>query len=254
MQVVYAALIFALSLPGVALAQESTGDPLEGMNRAVFAFNDAVDKVALEPLARGYRAVTPRPVRGGVSNVLANLRAPVTLANDILQAEPGRAGTTAGRFWINTTLGLVGVFDVARRMGLEPHSEDFGQTLGKWGLESGPYLVLPLLGPSSLRDATGRIVDAGFDPINYASFDGDDATRATRTVLTVVSGRESALEAVENVRSNSIDPYVSVRSSYLLLRQSAVQNGQTNVQDLPDFEEMPDQPESTPNEPEGSPS
>lgn len=254
MRVLWAALVFVLGAPSLGMAQTSTGDPLESVNRAVFAFNDSIDKVALEPLARGYRAVTPEPVRGGVSNVLANLRAPVILANDLLQAEPRRAGNTAGRFWINTTLGIVGVFDVAQRMGLERHEEDFGQTLGKWGVVTGPYLVLPLLGPSTLRDATGRIIDTGLDPLTYAQFDGDDATRATRTGMTVLSGRERALEAVDNVRANSIDPYVSVRSAYLLLRQSAVQNGQTNVQDLPEFEETPEQPESMPDEPEGNPS
>jgi phospholipid-binding lipoprotein MlaA len=228
----------ALGAPGMAWAQAADADPWEPWNRAMFAFNDSVDKAALEPIARGYRAITPRFFRTGVSNALGNLRAPVVLANDILQAEPARAGATAGRFAINSTLGVAGLFDVAARMGLERHDEDFGQTLGKWGVGSVPYLVLPLLGPSTLRDASGRIVDTAFDLLNYAEFDGDTETRAIRTGLTVLSGREAAIEPIENLRANSIDPYVSARTSYLILRQSAIENGRANVQDLPDFEEM----------------
>jgi phospholipid-binding lipoprotein MlaA len=214
-------------------------DPLEKFNRSMYAFNEVVDKYALEPVARGYRAITPEPVREGVGNVLHNLRAPVTFANDVLQAAPARAGTTVARFGINSTVGVLGIFDVASTMGLEKHSEDFGQTLGRWGVPAGPYLVLPLMGPSTVRDTAGSVVDVGLNPLNYAEFDGDDAFRTTRTVLTVVDGREGALDAVQSIRETSIDPYVSIRTTYLILRESAVKNGQTNVQDLPEFEEIP---------------
>jgi phospholipid-binding lipoprotein MlaA len=240
MRSLWLAAAFALGAGGTAHAQEQTPDPLEGWNRAVFSFNETIDRYALEPVAKGYRAVTPGFVRTGVSNALSNLAAPVTFANDVLQAAPGRAGTTVARFGINTTIGVAGLFDVASGMGLAKHSEDFGQTLGRWGVGSGPYLMLPLLGPSSVRDATGRVVDAAFDPLNYATFDGDDAARASRTALQVISGRESAIEAVDSLRATSIDPYVSLRSTYLMLRESAVRNGQTNVEDLPDFEPTPD--------------
>jgi phospholipid-binding lipoprotein MlaA len=131
-------------------------------------------------------------------------------------------------------------------VGLHKHGEDFGQTLGRWGVKSGPYLMLPFLGPSTIRDAVGSAVDVGLDPINYAQFDGDDAFRITRGALGVVSAREAAIEAIDSLRATSIDPYVSVRSTYLLLRESAVQNGQGNVQDLPEFEEIPSVSEPTP--------
>jgi phospholipid-binding lipoprotein MlaA len=240
------AALAALGAGGTAHAQDAQSDPFESFNRAMFSFNARVDQYALEPVAKGYRAITPTFVRTGVSNALSNLAAPVTFANDVLQAEPTRAGTTLARFGINTTVGVVGLFDVARGVGLEKHTEDFGQTLGVWGVKTGPYLVLPLLGPSTVRDGTGRIVDAAFDPLNYAQFDGDDAVRIGRGVLTVVSAREGAIEAIDSLQATSIDPYVSIRTTYLLLRESAVQNGQTNVQDLPDFEEIPSASEPPP--------
>lgn len=237
MHLVLAAL--TVSVAAEAHAQEATNDPFEKFNRAMYAFNETVDKYALEPVARGYRAVTPAPLREGVGNVLSNLKAPVVFANDVLQAAPARAGTTFARFGINSTIGVAGVFDVASTMGLERHNEDFGQTLGRWGVGSGPYLVLPLLGPSSIRDAAGSAVDVALNPINYAKFDGDDAFRVSRTVIGVIDAREGALDAVESIRETSIDPYVSVRTTYSILRESAVRNGQTNVQDLPEFEEIP---------------
>lgn len=229
-----------------AHAQEAPNDPFEKFNRAMYSFNEVVDKYALEPVARGYRAVTPEPVREGVGNVLHNLKAPVTFANDVLQAAPARAGTTVARFGINTTLGVAGIFDVASTMGLEKHNEDFGQTLGRWGVGSGPYLVLPLLGPSSVRDAAGGVVDVGLNPLTYAEFDGDDTFRVTRTAIGVIDGREGALDAVDSLRATSIDPYVSVRTTYSILREAAVRNGQSNVQDLPEFEEIPSEMSSDP--------
>lgn len=237
MQYVLAAL--TVSAAAEAHAQEATRDPFEKFNRAMFSFNEAVDRHALEPIARGYRAVTPAPLREGVGNALSNLKAPVVFANDVLQAAPSRAATTAARFGVNSTVGVAGIFDVASTMGLERHSEDFGQTLGRWGVGAGPYLVLPLLGPSSVRDAAGSGVDAALNPINYAEFDGEDAFRVSRTVIGVIDAREGALEAVDSLRETSIDPYVSVRTTYTLLREASVRNGQTNVQDLPEFEEIP---------------
>lgn len=230
----------ALGVAGEAHAQEATTrDPFERFNRAMFAFNDVIDRYALEPAAKGYRAITPSQFREGVGNVLHNLRAPVTFANDVLQAEPTRAGTTFARFGINSTVGIAGIFDVASTFGLEKHSEDFGQTLGVWGVPSGPYLVLPIMGPSTIRDASGSIVDVALNPINYAEFDGDDAFRVTRTTLAVLNGRAAAIEAIQSVRDTSIDPYVSIRTTYLILREASIRNGQTDVQDLPEFEEIP---------------
>ena len=134
-------------------------DPLESMNRATFAVNDALDTVIMEPVARGYRAVAPEPARKGVRNFLRNLRSPVNIANQLLQGDLEGAGNDLTRFAVNSLVGVGGLFDVAGSEGYEYEREDFGQTLGKWGVDSGPYLVLPLLGPSSFRDATGLAID-----------------------------------------------------------------------------------------------
>jgi len=201
-----------------------------------------VDEAVVEPIARGYRAVTPGFFRAGVRNVLRNLRAPVIFANDVLQFEPSRAGTTAGRFVINSTIGIVGIFDPASSMGLERHDEDFGQTLAVWGVPDGPYLFIPLMGPSNVRDTFGRVVDTAFDPLTWAEFDEADEVRTARTVFTALSAREGVLETIDDIRRDSLDPYVTIRSSYGLLRESAIQNGPADVQDLPDFEEIEDVP------------
>ena len=145
-------------------------DPLEGWNRGVFAFNEGVDKAILEPTAKGYRAITNEPVRGGVSNFLTNLNQPVVFANTILQGKPIAAVDTAARFVLNSTVGIVGIFDPATSVDIPEHREDFGQTLGVWGISNGPYLMLPFMGPSNLRDLTGRGVDVAFNPLNYAEF------------------------------------------------------------------------------------
>lgn len=234
--------------PGLAHAQAQQPDPWEGANRRLYSVHDAIDRAVLEPVARGYRAITPEPVREGVVNFLRNLRAPVTFANNLLQGDVGRAGVTAVRFGVNTTVGVAGIFDPAESMGLHRRDEDFGQTLAVWGASPGPYVFIPLLGPSNVRDVTGRVVDIAFDPLTWAEFEEEDTARVARGVMTGVSVRESALEGVEGIRRDSIDPYVTIRSSYALLRESAVRNGETNVQDLPEFEDFDrtPEPEATP--------
>ena len=229
--------------PGLAHAQTGQSDPWEGFNRRLFAVHETVDKAVLEPVARWYRAITPEPVRDGVVNFLRNLRAPVTFANNLLQGDVGRAGVTAARFGVNTTIGIAGVFDPAEPMGLHRRDEDFGQTLAVWGVSPGPYVFIPLLGPSNVRDITGRVVDVAFDPLTWAEFEEEDTARAARGVMTGVSVRESTIEAVEGLRRDSIDPYVTIRSSYALLRESAVRNGASDVQDLPEFEDINQTPE-----------
>lgn len=253
MRGVLTALAFATCAlaPDAARAQEAVSDPWEGFNRDLYTVHDAVDRAVLEPVARGYRAVTPRPVRQGVVNFLRNLRGPVIFANDVLQGEFGRAGVTAARFGLNTTVGLVGVFDPASGVGLERHNEDFGQTLAVWGVDSGPYIFLPLMGPTTVRDGAGRIIDAAFDPLTWARGDDIDAWRAARGVTTAVAAREQALDAVEAIRRDSVDPYVTIRTSYGLLRESAIANGPAEVEDLPEFEaidEAPVAPESDENQ------
>ncbi len=251
--------------PTLATALESTDprpsyDPWEGFNRAMFGVHRAVDNAVLEPVARGYRAITPRPVRSGVRNFLRNLNAPVIFANDLLQGEFKRAGTTAGRFALNSTIGIAGVFDPATSIGLERHEEDFGQTLGRWGVPSGPYLFIPLLGPTNIRDTAGRGVDIALDPITWANFDEIDTFRASRSVLGALSVREGLLDPIDQIEAQGGDLYITYRSAYEVSRQAAIQNGRTDVQDLPDFQlideepatQTPDGGETTP-EPEANP-
>jgi phospholipid-binding lipoprotein MlaA len=235
-----AALSFAAACLCAPNAMAQVSDPWEDTNRDLFSAHEAIDQALLEPVARGYRAVTPGFVRTGVANFLGNLKSPVIFANDVLQAEPGRAGSTVARFGINTTIGVLGLFDPASAMGLERHDEDFGQTLAVWGVDAGPYIFIPVLGPTTVRDSAGRIVDMVFDPLNWSSFDEADEARLIRTGLSGLSAREALLDQVDEVRENSLDPYVTFRSTYGLLRESAIRNGTTSVEDLPDFEAVPE--------------
>lgn len=241
------ALAFAQEAPAAspeaaATEQSDAGDPWEGFNRNMYAVHDSVDRAVLEPVARGYRAITPGPVRDGVINVLRNLRAPVIFANDLLQGEFRRAGTTAARFGVNTTMGIAGIFDPAHSMGLEYHDEDFGQTLAVWGVESGPYVFVPLVGPTTVRDGAARVVDIALDPLTWADFDEADDVRLARTILSGVAAREALLDTVDDIRRDSLDPYVTIRTSYGLLRESAIQNGPADVEELPEFESIDEQP------------
>lgn len=237
------------SEPALATALENDDprpsyDPWEGFNRAMFGVHRAVDNAVLEPVARGYRVITPRPVRGGVRNFLRNLNAPVIFANDLLQGEFKRAGSTAGRFAINSTIGIAGILDPATSIGLERHEEDFGQTLAVWGVPSGPYLFIPLLGPSNIRDGAGRGVDIALDPITWADFDDIDTFRVSRSVLGALSTREGLLDPIDQIEAQGGDLYITYRSAYEVARQAAIQNGRTDVQDLPDFELIDENPET----------
>ena len=248
------ALTACLAVPSLASAQEAAtsehapvqteanADPWEGLNRNLFGVHQAVDNAVLEPVARGYRTVTPRPLRTGVVNFLRNLKAPVVFANDILQGEVNRAGATAGRFAINTTLGVAGIFDPATSMGLEHHDEDFGQTLAVWGVPSGPYLFVPLFGPTTVRDGAGRIVDVAFDPLTWADFDNIDTARAARTVIAGVAQREALIEQIDSLEAQGGDTYVAYRSAFEVSREAAIQNGRADVQDLPDFHDIDEAP------------
>ena len=213
-------------------------DPLEGWNRGVYAFNDGVDRAVLEPVAKGYRAVTNEPVRGGVSNFLTNLNQPVVFANTVLQGKPVASIDTATRFVVNSTVGVAGIFDVATALNVPEHKEDFGQTLGTWGVPNGPYIVLPLLGASNLRDTVGFGVDMAFDPLNYAQFEGDTEFRIARQVTNVVSTRERVIEAVEVLRDQP-EPYIALRRNYTQQRAAAIRDGREQedpFKDLPDFD------------------
>ena len=218
----------------------STGvyDPFEGWNRNVYAFNEVVDKAALEPTARAYRAVTPGFFRDGVNNFLSNLGQPVVFVNSVLQANPDASADTLGRFLINTTVGIGGIFDVASTLGVEKHNEDFGQTLGVWGVEEGPYLMLPLLGPSNLRDTAGMVTE-------FEDPDLDEQIAVGRTVVGALATRERLIETIETLRSQP-EPYVALRRNYTTQRQAAVRNGQIEAdpyKDLPDFDAFMDDDE-----------
>jgi phospholipid-binding lipoprotein MlaA len=197
-------------------------DPWESFNRGTHAVNDAIDGAVLKPVAKGYKAVTPGFVQAGVSNAMGNLGEPVTGVNALLQGKPKDALTTVGRFAINTLFGVFGLWDVATPMGLEQKDEDFGQTLGVWGVKPGPYLVLPLLGPSSVRDTAGRIVDVPLNPTRYIDNSG---ASAAISVINVVNTRASLLDAEKVLDTAALDKYSFLRDAYLQRRASKVRDG-----------------------------
>jgi len=234
---VFILLVSSAVLGGCASrANRVAGDPLEPMNRVLFDFNTAMDKTILIPVAKTYQTITPRPARNGIRNFLGNLGSPIILANDLLQGEWKRAGVTIGRFAINTTVGVGGLFDVAKRNGLERHNEDFGQTMAVVGIGAGPYLVLPLLGPSSLRDAFGRLPDHYFAPLTYTQFDGKNTYLTTSRVVDLVDKRARALKLVEKLRQTAFDEYNSVRDLYWQTRKDDIANGHTEIETLPEFD------------------
>jgi len=224
----------------------------EGVSRTMFKFNHALDRAIFEPIAKGYRAL-PSPIRKGTGNAVDNLRSLLTLSNHILQGDFREAGTTAGRFAINTTAGILGIFDPASRLGLEEQGkEDFGQTLGAWGIDSGCYFVLPILGPTTARDAIGLVGNTLIDPVyqithnteinngvignqnysehNYYYYRGTGA----------VDFRAKNIESFDSLEENSIDLYASIKSLYLQNRNKKILNSASTVetQDDSDWEEI----------------
>ena len=210
-------VITLLCVPLIARA-ETEGDPLEGWNRAVFSFNQKADEYVLTPVAKGYRTVTPVPVRKGVSNFFNNLGEPITAVNSALQAKPGKAVRSLTRFLFNTTFGLFGLFDVAGVMGLEREKEDLGQTLAYWGVGSGPYLVLPILGPSNLRDLGGQFVDRPLNPVSWQ----DEVGMAELMIADGIQTREQLLGLEPKTVG---DPYVLMRSAYEQRRRYEINDG-----------------------------
>jgi len=198
-------------------------DPLEPLNRSIYKFNEAFDKALLKPAAKGYRAVVPQPVRGGVTNFFGNFRDVTSAINNLLQLKVPRAAGDAGRVAVNSTVGILGFFDVASRLGLEKHDEDFGQTLGRWGMGEGPYLVLPLFGPSSLRDGVGLIGDYFTDPEFYIFQHTPESYIVFGT--RVVNFRANLLEAEEFLQQAALDPYSFLRDAYLQRRRNQVYDG-----------------------------
>ncbi len=216
-----AAIISAfMSVSAVAEQSIAQPDPLEGVNRAVFTFNETADRFLLKPIATGYRYVTPDPVESGINRMFNNAGEIVNIANDILQGKIARAGTDTGRFLVNSTLGLAGFFDVAEHLGLPGNEgEDFGQTLGYWGVGEGAYIVLPFFGPSTLRDAPGLAVDSFLNPIGEIDH---VPTRNQVYGAQVVSARSQLLEAEKLIRG---DKYIFIRDAYLQRRRHLVSDG-----------------------------
>jgi len=203
-------------------ASQQNKDPLEGLNRSVYKFNDVVDKAALKPIAQGYQAIAPTPVQTGVNNFFKNIRDVVTLVNELFQFKFKQAANTTGRVALNTTVGVLGIFDVHSKSGGVRTKEDFGQTLGYYGFDSGAYLVLPIIGPSSTRDGIGFVTDAFFfDPIGYIN---DDTTKWTTIAVAIVDKRADLMEEID-IRDKAFDPYAYMRDSYLQNRENLVKDG-----------------------------
>jgi phospholipid-binding lipoprotein MlaA len=202
-----------------------TNDPLEPTNRVLYKINDGIDAVVLRPLALGYKYTVPDSVRTGVHNALTNLSSPVRLANDIMQAKPRRAGDTLMRFVINSSVGVAGVFDVATDWGYPNHDTDFGVTLALWGVPDGPYLFLPILGPSNPRDGTGLGVDVALDPLTWV---GKGAVVSdlgyARYGMTLIDVRAGLLDDFDKAKAQALDPYATVRSLYRQHRASEIED------------------------------
>jgi phospholipid-binding lipoprotein MlaA len=226
------------SNPDVGLKTTEINDPIEPLNRAVFALNNFIDMVLIEPAAKVYTAALPNFARNGVQNFMRNLKSPIIVANDLLQGNIGNAGVATARFFINTTAGIAGLVDVASTQGLSYTSEDFGQTLAVWGFRDGFYLVLPLIGPSSLRDTVGMTADAYADPLRIWSFKtGHDWIYYTRNGVESFDNRARIVKAVEDLRRNSIDYYAAVRSAYTQKRGSDIHNQSAqSTPEIPDYD------------------
>lgn len=239
----------AAAAPQSPAVADNPDDPLEGFNRAMYTFNEKLDRYVLKPVAKGYRAVVPGVARKGVSNFFSNLHDPVVMLNNLLQGKPTRAAADLGRFAVNTTFGIFGLIDVATPIGLEKHEEDFGQTFGVWGVGDGAYLVLPFFGPSNLRDGVGLIPDWYAYPPNNIE---DVSTRNELFVVETVSKRDRLLDASDILeQAAGKDPYVFVREAYRQRRRDQIYDGNP-PREAPDsllFEE--DSPAPQPSTPAG---
>ncbi|WP_420464431.1 VacJ family lipoprotein [Panacagrimonas sp.] len=202
------------------LPPDEPSDPLEPVNRGIYKFNRGADRYVLRPVAKGYRDYVPVEIRGGVSNFLDNLFYPTVIVNDLLQGKFAQGGKDLGRFVLNTTVGIVGIMDVATPLGLPANNEDLGQTFGRWGAGEGWYLMLPLLGPSNSRDLVGRVGDAFTSPTAYVETEEAIAIG----VVGAVDARTQLLDA-DKILDEQFDPYIFIRTAYLQRRQSLVFDG-----------------------------
>ncbi|ABE48855.1 MULTISPECIES: MlaA family lipoprotein [Methylobacillus] len=237
------AISVAVALSMAGCATQANKDPLESMNRGIYKFNDTADKAVLKPIAGAYKAVLPSPIRTGVNNFFTNLGTFTSLVNNILQLELGKAMDNTGRLLINSTIGIGGLVDVASMDGVPNHRADFGQTLGKWGVGSGAYLVLPFLGPSTLRDTAGLTIDTlYFDPIQYTNHVRE---RNQLRMLSFIDLRSQYLPASDLIDDAALDPYIFMREAYLERRHQFVTGEASSFDDFDDDDE-----EVTPPEPQ----
>jgi phospholipid-binding lipoprotein MlaA len=227
-----AAFALTLTLGGCAAlpGKRDPSDRFERFNRSVYAFNRAVDHAVLRPVARTYVKITPDPVRRSISNFITNLDYPVTIVNDLLQGKVHDGVSDVGRLGVNTVVGIGGIFDPASHWGLDKHDEDFGLTLARWGVQSGPYLMLPILGPSTVRDAPARIADRFATPTTYVNITG---VELGYSVVKVVNGRASIL-GTDRMIDSAFDPYAFVRNAWLQRRAYQVHGGNVPEATLPE--------------------
>jgi len=219
---------------------EGTHDPLEGMNRATYAFNKTIDKGLYRPVASAYKTVLPKPPRDGISNAMRNLREPWVFVNDILQFKFKRAGTTLSRLVINSTLGIGGLFKVSDGLGIEYHSEDFGQTLASWGIEDGPYFIIPFVGPSNGRDFTGFATSFFADPVTIGIANlNEKGMNLARTGIDALDARVRAHDAINSIYDDP-DGYELMRSAYRQNRLYEIHDGNPPSEDDDIFDDLED--------------
>jgi len=225
-----------LLMTGCATTDQSAGvyDPLEGYNRAMYKFNDAVDTAVLKPVAKGYDVVVPDPISHGVSNFFSNLNDITVIINDLLQGKFNQAYRDTYRFVVNSTVGVAGIFDVAGLNGFHKNNEDFGQTLGVWGAEPGAYVVLPFFGPRNVRDSFGLVGDMFTDPVMYV--EGDDARLAIAGTR-VIDTRANLLKAEKVLDEAALDEYSYIRDAYMQRREHLVYDGTPPEEDFDVFED-----------------
>ncbi len=212
---------------------EEASDPLEPINRAIYQFNDKVDEYALKPVAQGYQNVTPKPVQNGVHNFFENLEEPIIVVNDVLQGKFRQSLSDTARFILNSVFGIAGVMDVATPMGHPKHKEDFGQTLGTWGAGEGWYLVLPFLGPSTARDATGLLVDNQMDLVTQHD---EVRERNSAVAIRAVDDRAQLLSATKVRDTAALDPYLYTREAYRQHRWNRLYDGNPPLSEFEEFE------------------
>ncbi len=228
--------LFLVGCATVPDAKKDPRDPYEGFNRASYKLNDSLDRAVLKPVAKGYKAVTPDFVEAGVTNFFSNLTQPTVIINDLLQGKFKASLNDTGRFLVNTTVGIGGLFDPASAAGLDRNDEDFGQTFGKWGSPSGPYLMVPFFGPSTVRDAVGSGMGAFTNPVRYVE---RDAYRYGLQGMDLIDGRAGRLPLDETL-NQAFDRYTFIKNAYLQQREFAVKDGNVPA---PEFDEPLEDPD-----------